>query len=328
MRLSFLIVFSIAYILSGCRNNDKTNVVLKQQPFASLTDSINKMSGNSELYYKRGVLLFENNQPFYARVDIEKAWNLVPKEEYALSLARLLQQKNSDSAVIFLQSALKKIPNSIALQVSLAKGYQSKNNPEKALAISNEIIKEYPGQLDALLLKAEILQAQNKQPEALATLEQAYQYAPFDVELVHNLAFQYAESKNKKTLPLADSLITADARGTHAEPYLFKGIYYYNLKNYNAALSAFNQAIIKDYNYLDAHMYKGQVFYDQKLYAQALKAFSLVTNITPTYADAYYWIGKTGEALGDKKEAKLNYERAYQLDKEFSEAKEAANRLK
>jgi tetratricopeptide (TPR) repeat protein len=74
-------------------------------------------------------------------------------------------------------------------------------------------------------------------------------------------------------------------------------------------------------------MYKGEVLYDQKKYADALKAFSLVITITPTYADAYYWIAKTWEAQGNKAEAKLNYERAYQLDKKFLEAREAAQRL-
>jgi tetratricopeptide (TPR) repeat protein len=285
------------------------------------------MPANSELYYKRGVLLFENNQPDYARQDIEKAWNLLSKEEYALSLARLIKENNSDSAILFLQSAIQKIPNSISLQVSLARGYQSKNESGKAMVIANNIIDKYPGQLDALLLKAEILQAQDKQIEALGILEQAYNYAPSDVELVHNLAYQYAELKNKKVLALADSLIAADVRGTHAEPFLFKGIYYYNNKNYPAAIKAFNEAIIKDYNFLDAHMYKGKAMYDQEKFNEALKAFSLVTTITPTYADAYFWIGKTLEESGQKEEAKLNYERAYQLDKELIDAKEAADRL-
>lgn len=321
MRLSFLIVFSIAYILSGCRNNDKTNVVLEQQPFASLTDSINKMPGNSELYYKRGVLLFENDQPQYARADIEKAWRLAPKEEYALSLTRLIKQTNNDSAIAFLLSALQKFPNSIALQVSLARGYQLKNNLQKAINMCNKIIAQYPGQSDALLLKAEILETENKEADALKTLEQAYYYAPFDVELVHRLAFKYAEAGNKNALVISDSLIRADAGGRHAEPYLFKGVYYYYIKNYTTALKEFDKAIIKDYNYLDAYMYKGQLFYEQKKYGDALKTFSLVTTITPTYADAYYWIAQTQKAIGAKEDAKLNYQRAYQLDKTLEEAK-------
>jgi len=39
-------------------------------------------------------------------------------------------------------------------------------------------------------------------------------------------------------------------------------------------------------------------------------------------------MGKCQEAVGQKDEAKLNYQRAYGLDKTFTEAKEAADRIK
>jgi hypothetical protein len=39
-------------------------------------------------------------------------------------------------------------------------------------------------------------------------------------------------------------------------------------------------------------------------------------------------MGKCQEALGQKDEAKLNYQRAYELDKTFTDAKEAADNLK
>jgi hypothetical protein len=38
-------------------------------------------------------------------------------------------------------------------------------------------------------------------------------------------------------------------------------------------------------------------------------------------------MGKCQEALGQKQEALLNYQRAYGLDKTFAEAQEAAERL-
>ena len=326
MHRSFLILLLFVTIAS-CNNKDENNTVLDSPPFAALTDSIKATPNNAELYYKRGVLLFQNNQVSHAESDVEQAWKLSPKEEYALSLANLKGQKNRDSAIVFLESALQKLPQSIALKIDLAKAYQTKNEAQKALTICDSIIAKYPGQLDALLLKAEILEAQNKPAEALVVLEQAYNYAPSDVELVHKLAFNYAETKNKKALALSDSLIKADMRGTHAEPYLFKGIYYQNIKAYPAALNQFDQAIVKDYNNLDVHMYKGQTLFEQKKYNEAIAALKLATTITPTYADAYYWIGKAQEALNNKEEAKLNYERAYQLDKELVEAKEAAERI-
>ncbi|MDP9230026.1 MAG: tetratricopeptide repeat protein, partial [Bacteroidota bacterium] len=86
-------------------------------------------------------------------------------------------------------------------------------------------------------------------------------------------------------------------------------------------------AIQHDYNFLDAHLDKGTIFYDEKKYNEALKTFQLVATISPTNADAYFWMAKCQEALNQKEEAKLNYQRAYGLDKSLTEAKEAADKL-
>ncbi|MBD0332999.1 MAG: tetratricopeptide repeat protein [Chitinophagaceae bacterium] len=313
--------------LIACNGNEHADEILSKPPYDKLTDSIKKFKGDAALYSRRGELLYQNNQFPYAESDYKKAWTLQPNEEHAIDVAKVLIKKNQDSAITFIEKALIKIPESIVLQVSLAKGYQKRNQPEKALAICNQVISKHPNQLDALILKSEILQSLNKNDEALATLEKAYSYAPFDAEIAYDLAFEYAESQNSKALVLADSLIRMDSLKIHPEPYLLKGIYYYTKKNYDAALQQFNTAIKKDYNYLDAHMYKGEMFYDQKRYSDALKTFQLVINITPTYADAYFWMGKTLQAMGNKQEAKLNYQRAYGLDKSLTGAKEAADKL-
>ena len=61
---------------------------------------------------------------------------------------------------------------------------------------------------------------------------------------------------------------------------------------------------------------------------EALKTFELANTITPSFADAWYWMGRCQEILGDKAEAKQNYEKAYELDNTFTEAKEAAEKIK
>ena len=97
--------------------------------------------------------------------------------------------------------------------------------------------------------------------------------------------------------------------------------------NASEAIKNFDEAIRRDYYFLDAYMDKGQTLYDQKNYKAALSVFNLAATITPTYADAYFWMGKTKEALGNKAEAKLDYQRAYGLDKTMTEAKESAEKL-
>ncbi|MFN2457087.1 MAG: tetratricopeptide repeat protein [Chitinophagaceae bacterium] len=326
MRKSFFVLWPFCILLFACGNNE-TSDVLSQSPFDKLTDSIRHAPKNADLYYRRGILLYRNNYIPHAQQDVQKAWTLSPKEEYALSLTNLLERKNTDSAIAFLQEAQKRIPASVAIQVNLAKYYQEKNKLQEALSICKKIIAEHPNQLDALILKSEILKSLNQDQEALSTLEEAYSYAPFDVALTYNLAFEYAEAKNPKVLKLCDSLIRRDISKTHAEPYYFKGLYYSNTNNEFEALRFFDEAIRRDYNFLDAYMEKGQILYNQKKYADALKTFQLVVTITTTYADGYYWIAKTQQAMGNKQDAKLNYQRAYGLDKSLIEAKQAAESL-
>jgi tetratricopeptide (TPR) repeat protein len=322
----FILFTTLLGALISCGNGED-DAVLKNPLFGSLTDSIERDPGNSELWYKRGVLLYQNNYTAYARADVEKAWSLQPKESYALSLANLLRQKSADSAIIFLRSATEKVKGSVALLIALAKGHAEKGEPNEAIEICDAILKQYPTQLDALLLKSELLESIGKETEALATLKMAYGYAPSDVDVAYTLGQKWAESDNPKVIKLADSLIRADVQGRHAEPYLLKGIYYYHTKNFGAAIDLFNQAITKDYNNLDAHMYKGQVYFDQRNYAEAYKSFQLAVTITPSYAEGYYWLAKCQEAVGNKAEAKTNYQRAYGLDKELKDAKDAGDRL-
>jgi tetratricopeptide (TPR) repeat protein len=322
----FIAVLSIVVV--ACTGNSKQSNALSQAPYDKITDSINKAPGDAGLYYRRGTLLYGNGEMALAEHDLRTAWQLEPKEEHALRLATILRQKNSDTAIAFLQQALKQLPQSVSLNILLAKGYQSKNELDKALAICNAIIQQFPGQLDALVLKSELLKQQNKNSEALSMLEQAHSLAPGDVDLVHQLAFEYAEAKNPKVLSLADSLIKVDIEKRHAEPYYFKGLYYENKGAYKEAIRYFDEAISHDYNFLDAYLDKGQTYYDQKKYADALKTFQFTTTVFPSEALPYYWIGKSQQALGNKNEARLNYQRAYGLDKTLTEAKDSAGRLK
>ena len=321
-----LIVSLLITILFSC-NEEQSFDPLKQPPYDKITDSIQKEPKNADLYYRRGILLYGNDQALFAERDLRKAWDVSPKEAYALSLVTIYRQTHPDTAIAFIQEALKKLPGSVALQIGLARGYQQKGDTEAALKICDDIISKFPGQLDALVLKSELLKQQNKTREAIAVLETAYSYAPDDVELVHTLAFDYADSKDRKALTLSDSLIAADLSQRHAEPFYFKGLYYENIGNYSLAIKFFDEAISRDYYFIDAYMDKGQCYYEQKKYGEAMKTFRLATTVSPTYAQAYYWLGKTGEAMGEKQEAKLDYQRAYGLDKSMKEAREAADRL-
>lgn len=323
--LAILLIF-----ISGCTDkstNSPYGELLSQPPYASLTDSIKNQPDNDELYFRRAVLLNTNELPEPSLDDFKKAWNLKKDERYAFGISNLLLDRKPDSAILFLRVALVELPASTLLQLTLARCYESQNNNDEALTLCNSILEKNPQQVDVLKMKATLLDKKGNGSEAINILEKAYAITPYDAELNYELAYKYAEAKNIKVLSLCDSLIQKDSLKIHAEPYYYKGIYYSNTGNKAAALNQFNEAIQHDYYYLNAYIEKGRIFYDQKKYTEALKVFELANTISATFPDAYYWMGRSQEALGQKEEAKLNYQRAYGLDNSFTEAKEAANRL-
>ena len=326
MLRNILTIIIVAIFIASC-NDTPGDDLLNRAPYGKLTDSIQQNAKDAGLYYRRGSLLYSNQEFKLAENDLRKAWELAPKEEYAIAVSIVLRQRSVDEAIEFLEAALKKIPGSLFIQVQLAQGYKSKGDLNKSLEICNRVIETYPNNIDVYLLKAEILKALNKTTEAIATLEKAYTYAPGDVDLVHTLAFDYAETKNPSVLQLSDSLIRADTENVHPEPYYFKGVYFSNTNRFEEAIIQFDKAITTKHNFINAYINKGIVYFDQKKLKEAMGVFALAATVSPDEPFPYYWIGKTYEAMGNKQEARLNYQRACGLDKYFEEACEAAARM-
>ncbi len=218
--------------------------------------------------------------------------------------------------------------DSITTEISKARGFQAAGQLDQATAIVEAMLKKYPAQLDALSIKAEILKSQGKGQESLAVLEKAYSLQPRDKELAYDLAYEYADQKNAKALALTDTLLRYDKTETIARAWYIKGVYFNNLGNDKEALRYFDSSTIADFNFIDAYLDKGKILFNQKKYEEALKTFALGQKVAPATADFYFWVAKTQEAMGNKSDAKDNYERAYSLDKTMTEAKDAAERIR
>src|SRR4030095_5895586 len=154
-----------------------------------------------------------------ALADFRRAWSLQSREEYALGISRILLEKKPDSAILFLNDAIKELPKSLFLQLSLVKAYDTTGKTNEALAASDAILHQDPGQVNALLLKSDLLLKKNDPSGEISSLEQAYVNMPTNVEIVNKLAYQYAEAKNSKAIQLADSLIKKDSQRLFAGPH-------------------------------------------------------------------------------------------------------------
>jgi len=325
------LLFIVVITILSCNSEQEQSPfadVLSQQPYTGITDSIRKEPNRDDLYFRRAILLNKNNLPEPALSDFQKAWSISRQETYAVGISNILLDKNKNEAAAFIVEALKELPQSIFLKLTLTRLYSDDNEIEKALAICISILEQQPDQVNALLLKAELLQKKNDNTEATNVLETAYHLVPENLDVAYKLAYQYAENKNDKTIALADSLIAKDSLKMHAEPYYIKGLYYSNTNQKAKAITLFDQTIKTEYNYLNAYIEKGKALLDLKKNKEALQVFQLANTISPSFPDAYFWIGKCQELNGEKEDAKLSYKKAFSLDKSFTEAKEAADAIK
>ena len=317
-------------ITAGCSNKEENSPysnIYDLPELKNISDSIRKFPGNDSLYYRRAnqILVVNNNFTDAAIYDLKKAWELKQSGDYAIDLGYLLQKKNADSALIFLMDAKKKFPDNAELSFCLAEAYIKTKKTEQALAEVDGIVAKDPANKYLLERKVSVLMRLDKKAEAIAVLEKLFDAGNKYVGA--DLAFLLAEAKNPKVLAIADDMIRSDSVQEHAEPYYFKGIYYYNIGDKAKAIEFFNRAIQNDKFFIDAWVEKGKTQFELKQVANAKITFDKIIEISPDNADAFYWLGKCAEATGNKEEAKLNYQKAFALDKTLIEAKEAAARI-
>ncbi len=188
------------------------------------------------------------------------------------------------------------------------------------------IIKANPSGFEAWYQKGLLLAEMNDTLEAISALETSFSLQPLQTSGIA-LANLYAETKNERALALCNAMLKKDTARTLTEPVFIKGIYYTKSGEDALAIEAYNECIRRDWKFTEAYIEKGILLYNRQKLPEALKVFQLAATVTNTYADAYFWMGRCYEALGQKKEAAANYTKALALDKDFTEAAQALERI-
>ena len=164
---------------------------------------------------------------------------------------------------------------------------------------------------------------------SITALKKAVESAPMFAEPLLQLSAVYANQLKPEALAIADRIINlAEEPRVASQARFIKGLYYSNMNDKAKAIEQFDECIKNDYTFLEAYIEKGLLLFDQQNYAEALKVFERAIQVSNTFAEAYYQAGRCQEALGDNAEAKLNYQKTLGLDKDFTAAREALEKLK
>ncbi|HTQ27405.1 MAG TPA: tetratricopeptide repeat protein [Puia sp.] len=302
--------------------------VLNSPLLAPLNDSINRFPDNAQLYFRRAELLSLNNAHEAAAKDYKKSWELAPAPETAIQYASNLSINDMPAEKLtLLEDAVRKFPAENELNRLLGEAYAETGRSGEALDWYNRLLEKDPADFETWYEKGLLLLKKNDTARAIAALKRAYEIQPVNTYALE-LAQVYAERGNAEALGICDEVIARDSTRELADPFLIRGIYYAVTRQYEPALVQFDSCIRRDWKFVDAYIEKGIVFFKQKNYDEALNTFRMAATVSNTYPDAYYWMGRCYEVVNKKQDAMVNYERALELDKHFTEAREAMKRLK
>jgi Tfp pilus assembly protein PilF len=112
-------------------------------------------------------------------------------------------------------------------------------------------------------------------------------------------------------------LILSQCAEKTSKQYVEEGMKFTRNEEYGRALESFLHAIDKDKSNPQAYYGLGGIYNVQQSYAQAVAVFQTAVQLDPTFMDAYYSLGYSFEMLGNKDEAKINYDRYHALKGKF-----------
>lgn len=316
-------------LLAGCNNNEKVSGdVLERPPFAAISDSINKFPNNTELLLRRAEMLSQHNLHELANRDLTNAWSKDSSELVLLFyVSNLFLVNQADKAVDMLEVGVRRFPDNPDFRRRLSEAYLQTNRSQEALKQYDDMLQTDSSNFETWYDKGMLLVQMNDTAAAIQALAKSYSLQPLTLNGLA-LANLYAETKNPLALTVIDEIIGKDTTSESLDPIFIKGVYYSNTKQYALAMEQFEKCIRADWKFTDAYIEKGIILFEEKNIDLALETFKMAATVSATNADAYYWQGRCYEAIGKKEEAMDNYLRAYALDRSFTQAKDAINRLR
>ncbi len=236
--------------------------------------------------------------------------------------------ENDPAVLQRLQQAVQLRPDSAGLRYLLMNELVRNNLTKQALQQNDTLLMSDSSNAGLWYRRGEILLQTGDTTAGVTSLERSIAQAPLFAEPLLQLAAVYANRLQPSALTLADRVINATEEPRIASQAIFiKGLYYSNINNKPKALEQFDDCIKNDYTFMDAYVEKGLLLYDQQNYTQSLQVFERAMQVSNTFAEAYYQAGRCQEALGNKAEAVLYYQKTLGLEKHFTAARDALKRM-
>ena len=329
------------FLIASCQGNNSTpqqpdeqsteanGSLIGQLPQTKvLSERIEKEPNNPELYFARGSMLLSMNDANAASKDFVKAITLdSTKAQYYLAAAEVFYNvQRVPQAVLVLERAERNAPPDPRIQLELGKAYYTIQKYDKAAEKLNPLLTQQPDNAIVCFWMGMLQKDQNKTQEAIKYLKKATDLDPKYYNAHIMLAQIYAQAGNTTALNYYNKAVAIDS--TKTEALYGKAMFLQQNNNTKQAIAAYQKLIEQDPQNQDAFYNLGYIYYNQNDYKKAKEHFELATKMNPVFAKAYYMRGQCSEKLGEKDNAKADYNKAITFDPELKIAEEALKNLK
>lgn len=226
-----------------------------------------------------------------------------------------------------LKNAIRQYPDSLLLIQNLIEAYRDEGSYDSAIALTSSQIKKDTGNAFLWNMQATLYFENGDTTNAISSMEHAVNLYPLPEYLVA-LGTIYAEIKNDRSLKIADDLLKMNRVKSGKEAMFIKGLYYSYKDEKKKAISYFDSSLQMDYTYMFSYREKAIALYDLEKYDEAIQVLKRAVTIQNNFDEGYYWLGRCYEKTGKKDEAIQSYQTALLYDKDFTEAREALDKLR
>lgn len=276
-----------------------------------------KVAPSGELYLGRGSLYLQLNQPEAALADLQKAvvQNLPTAQAaraHLLHAAALNRLDRHQEAADSLQAGLAADPDNLDLRTVLGSTVLDLGKPDAALEQARWVLERDPGNGAALLVEGRALTAQGALQKASESLDRAAKALGDDVDLLLARA-RLAEAQNEAATAIKYLQQATQQDPARVRAYLQLGELYLKQNQQREAALEFEKAIIIEPGSAPSLLALGKLHLSTGDPRKAAEYLRRAVTAAPGSAEAHYQLAVAFKQIGEIKQAAEEARQAMQL---------------
>jgi tetratricopeptide (TPR) repeat protein len=247
------------------------------------------------------------------------------KYHHQLSDAYMDSNKSLES-IRTMERATALYPERIPTLLKLAECYLTVQQYEPALKMTHNINVLDPKNDEGYYMMGCVLREMGERERATKAFQNCVANNSDNVDGWVNLGLLYDAKKDPKALQCFNNALRLDS--LNVDVLYNKALYFQNRKEDEKAKNIYRQIIGLDRKYVDAFFNMGVLQLENKDSLQkAFNNFNMLVQTEPRFVKGYYLRGICYERLGKIEEARKDYQQAINLNAEYTEAKDALEKL-